>query len=222
MAISDKPQLDPVTQMHITDAYMRWALEAVEEVAGKHGLEVVLRDAGLAHLIGNFPDDKVEVSGAITYGEYANLNAGLLNFFGRAAKSMIIRIGRISTRKAIDRQSALFGLAALLAAKVLPTPTKLKMGMEAQISGFKKLSQAAGEDYVGRVEDRGNRFAYIVETCAICAGKSADQAICTLYTGTLLESIQWLTGQQFDIQEVECRALGAPACVWEISKQPKE
>lgn len=222
MSISNKPQLDPVTQLHITDAYMRWALEAVEEVAGKHGLEVVLRDAGLAHLIGNFPDDKVEVSGANTYGEYANLNAGLLNFFGRAAKSMVIRVGRISTRKAIDRQSALFGLAALLAARVLPTPTKLKMGMEAQINGFKKLSQQAGETYVGRVEDRGDKLAYIVETCAVCAGKQADQTICNLYSGTLLESLQWLTGQQFDVREVECRALGHPACVWEVSKTPQE
>jgi predicted hydrocarbon binding protein len=29
-------------------------------------------------------------------------------------------------------------------------------------------------------------------------------------------------GKEYDIQETECRALGAPACGWEISKQPKE
>jgi predicted hydrocarbon binding protein len=220
MEIRNKSSHDAVSDLHITDAYMRWALEAAEEVAGKHGLGIVLRDAGLVQMIDHYPDDKVEVSGTISYGEYANLNAGLLTFFGRAAKSMNIRIGRISTRKAIDRQSALFGVAALIAAKMLPTPTKLKMGMEAQINGFKKLSEAAGETYKAKVEDRGEKLALIIETCAICAGKEADQAICYLYSGTLEESIQWLTGKKFDIREVECRALGAPACVWEVSKMP--
>jgi len=34
--------------------------------------------------------------------------------------------------------------------------------------------------------------------------------------------MHWLTGKNFEIQEVECRAQGAKACVWEISKTPKE
>lgn len=220
--ITNKQESDPVAAMHITDAYMRWALMAAEEVAGKNGLGIVLRGAGLAHLIDHYPEEKLAVSGTITYAEYANLNTGLLDFFGRAAKSMTIRIGRISTRRAIDQQSALFGIAALLAAKVLPVPTQLKMAMEAPISGFKKLSQSVGEEYMARVEDRGDRIAFVLETCAMCAGKKSDQPICHLYAGTLMESTKWLTGKEFDVHEVECRAMGAPACVWEVSKTAKE
>ena len=134
---------------------------------------------------------------------------------------MTLRIGRISTRKAIDQQSALFGIAALMAAKLMPTATQLKMGMDAQISGFKKLSQTVGEEYLAHIEDRGDKYAFVIETCAMCAGKEADEAICHLFTGTLLESTKWLTGKDFDIRETECRALGAPACVWEINKKPK-
>ena len=220
--ITDKKEHDPVVELHITDAYMRWALMAAEEVAGKNGLGIVLRSAGLEHLIDNYPAEKLAVSGTISYGEYARLNTGLLEFFGRAAKSMTLRIGRISTRRAIDQQSALFGIAALVAAKFLPVPTQLKMGMEAQIGGFKKLSQTVGEEYIAWVQDRGDKWAFVIQTCAMCAGKLSDQPICHLYTGTLLESTKWLTGKDFDIQEVECRASGAPACVWEISKTPKE
>jgi len=36
------------------------------------------------------------------------------------------------------------------------------------------------------------------------------------------EGVRWLTGKEFEVEEVECRATGAPACVWEISKTPKE
>jgi predicted hydrocarbon binding protein len=222
MRITDKPEHDPVTEMHITDAYMRWALEAAEDVAGKHGLNIVLRDAGLAHLIDNYPQEQLAVSGTITYGEYANLSAGLLSFFGRAAKSMTMRIGRISTRRAIDQQSALFGIAALTAAKFLPLSTQIKMGAEAQINGFKKLSKTVDEEYVAHLEDWGDKYAFVIETCAMCAGKLADEAICYLFTGTLQDSTKWLTGKNLDIREVECRALGAPACVWEISKTPLE
>ena len=222
MNITDKAGHDPVTEMHLTDAYMRWALEAAEDVAGKNGLGIVLRDAGLAQLINNYPAEKVEVSGAITYGEYADLSAGLLNFFGRAAKSMTIRIGRISTRKAIDQQSVLFGVATLMAAKLLPTPTKLKMVFDAQINGFKKLSAAVGEEYKAYIVDRGDKFAFAIETCSMCAGKLADEPICHLFTGTLMESTKWLTGKDFEVREVQCRAMGAPGCVWEINKTPKD
>jgi predicted hydrocarbon binding protein len=36
------------------------------------------------------------------------------------------------------------------------------------------------------------------------------------------EAIHWLTGKEFEVQKVECRAMGAPACVWEINKTPKQ
>ena len=218
--IGDKGSHDSVCDMHITDAYMRWALEAAEEVAGKNGLGIVLRQANLEHLIDNYPQEKLAVSGTISYGEYANLNTGLLNFFGRAARSMTIRIGRISTRRAIDQQSALFGIAALMAAKIMPLSMQLKMLFDAQISGFQKLSKSVGEEYVAHAEDCGDHFIFSIQTCAMCAGKTASQPICHLYTGTLQESIKWLTGKDLDVRELECRALGAPSCVWQINKKP--
>lgn len=221
MIITPKTDHDPVSDMHITDAYFRWALMASEEVAGRNGLGIVLRDSGLPHLVDHYPEEKLGVSGKYTYAEYAGLSTGLLNFFGRAAKSMTLRIGRISTRRAIDQQSALFNVAALVAAKFMPIPNKLRMVMEAQINGFQKLSREVNEEYKARIEDRGDRFAFVIETCSMCAGMQADQVICWLFTGTLLESFSWLTGKEFDVQETECRAMGAPACVWEILKAPK-
>ena len=61
----------------------------------------------------------------------------------------------------------------------------------------------------------------IYEDCALCAGKQAAEKICWVFNGALQEALKWQTGKDFEIAEVECRALGAPACVWEISKTPK-
>jgi predicted hydrocarbon binding protein len=222
MEIRNKAEHDPVTDIYNTDAYMRWALMAAEEVIGTKGLAVVLRDAGLERFIDNYPPEEVEKpSGNITFGDYAAFNVGLLNFFGRAAKSMLLRTGRLSALHAVEKQGKAFGVAVLVASKVLPLPTQLRVGMERMQEGFRRQAQAVGQDLRARVEDRGDTFAYINEDCAMCAGKEADRPICWLFTGSLQESVRWLTGKEFEIVETECRAMGAPACVWEVPKTPK-
>lgn len=222
MEIKNNPDHDPVADKKMVDAYVRWALMAAEEVAGKPGLAVVLREAGLERFIDRYPRDELSVTGNTTFGDYANLNAGLMNFFGRASKSMLLRIGRLSAKHGIDRQSALFGLAALVASKVLPLPAQMKMGMEAMQDGFHKVYGTGGVEMRLRVEDRGERLAYIAEDCPMCAGKLADMPICFIHTGAITEGFRWQTGKEIDVQEVECRAMGAPACVWETNKTLKQ
>lgn len=213
MEIRNKPEHDPAAGLYLVDAYMRWALVAAEEVAGEHGLNIVLCEAGLERFIGNYPPDELRISRELTFGDYADLNAGLLNFFGRAAKSMALRIGRLSAGQGIEQQSALFGLAALVASKVLPVPTQLKLGMENMQNGFRKLNQSVGQDFRLHIDDRGDRLAYIAEDCPFCAGKEASGPICWIWVGRLQESVHWLIGKELEIAEVECRAMGAPACV---------
>jgi predicted hydrocarbon binding protein len=135
---------------------------------------------------------------------------------------MLLRIGRLSSRHAIAEQGALFGLATVLASKVLPIPTQLKIGLESMQGGFRKIWQSFGQEMHLRVEDRDDKMAYVAETCTMCAGKQATAPICMCFTGVLQESIHWATSKEFAIAEVTCRAMGAPACVWEIPKKPQE
>jgi predicted hydrocarbon binding protein len=222
MVIKKKAEHDPVADLYMVDAYMRWALLAAEEVVGQKGLHIVLREAGLERLINNYPPNELRLSGLLSYGDYADLSSGLLNFYGRAGKSMVLRIGRISAKHGIEQQGALFGLGAVIAAKVLPLPTQLKIGLDTIQNGFQKLANSVGQVLHLRIEDRGDKWAYVAPECAMCAGKQADDRICWLFNGTLQESLHWQTGKDLLIEEVECRALGAPACVWEVSKTPKE
>lgn len=221
MEIKPKAEQDPVAALYMVEAYMRWALLAAEEVAGTNGLAIVLRQSGLERLIGHYPPNELRLNSQLSYGDYANLNAGLLTFYGRAGKSMIMRIGRISAKYGIEQQGAWFGLGAVIASKVLPFPAQLKIGLDTIQTGFSKLAASAGQQLHLHVEDRGDKWAYIAPECAMCAGKQADASMCWLFNSTLQESLHWQTGKDLDIQEVECRALGAPACVWEVSKTPK-
>jgi predicted hydrocarbon binding protein len=222
MEIKNKPELDIVADMHMVDAYMRWALQSAEDVVGKQGLAVVLRENSLEQYIDNFPTEELNISGHILARDYANLCSGLLQFYGRAGKSMDYRIGRISSRYGIEKQSTVFNATSRAAIRLLPFSMQVSAGLDNTINGFKKLWKDYGEESIIYKEDRQYAYAYVVETCPNCAGKIADEPICHQTTGMLLEIFEWLTGKKVSIREVECRAMGAPACVWEIEKAPQE
>jgi predicted hydrocarbon binding protein len=221
MEIKDRPDHDPASDLWLVDAYMRWALLATEEVIGKNGLAVVLREAGLERVINNYPPEQLKASTDLRFADYAAFNAGLLNFFGRPARSMALRIGRQSARYAIDYQGAIFGTAALLAAKVLPVSTQIKMGLSAMQLGFRRLAQAVGQDRTLSLEDRGEAWAYIDPQDPISAGKQSDEVMGYIQTGAIQEALRWQSGKEFTVEQVACRSMGASASVWLIYKAPK-
>ena len=221
MEIRNKTQHDPVTDITMVEAYMTWALKAAEEVVGKQGLAIILRENGLERFIDHYPPENLVLSQDILSRDYSNLCTGLLKFYGRAGKSVVIRIGRISSRFGVEKQGAVFNVAARTAIKLLPTASQIKSGLDNLQGGFRKLYKDSGCEFHVEIEDRGDKWAYISETCPICAGKESDAHICWAWIGTLKEGLIWLTGKEFDVEEVECRAMGAPACVWEVSKTTK-
>lgn len=222
MEIKDKVPNDPVAGLYLVDAYMRWALLAAEEVVGKQGLTVLLRERGLERFIGDYPPELLKISGAITLGDYAELCTGILTFFGRAGKSMVIRCGRLTSKYAIEKQSNVYNVAAKTAARLMPSGMQVKLVLDSMANGYNKLYAENGQELHFRVEDRGDKWAFISVECPLCAGKAADLPMCWGRIGTLKEGLSWLTGKDFDVEEVECRALGASACVWEVSKTPRE
>ena len=220
MEISTKSPVDPVAGMYLVDGYMRWALLAAEEVVGKQGLTILLQKGGLDRFINNYPSEMLKISRTITLGDYAELCSQLLTFYGRAGKSMVIRIGRLTSKYAIEKQGNIYNVAATTAAKLLPSGMQVKMVLDNMADGYNKLYAENNQQLHFKVEDRGQAWAFISHECPLCAGKSAEVPMCWGRIGTLKESLHWLTGKEFEVEEVECRAMGAPACIWEVSKSP--
>jgi len=155
MEIKNKTHHDPAADLPVADAYMAWALKAAEEVVGRQGLTIILRDNGLERFIDQYPPETLSLNNHITYADYSNLCAGLLKFYGRAGKSVVIRIGRISSRLAIEHQGAIFNVAARTAIKLLPLSSQIKTGLENIQDGFRKIYKDT--DLHLRLEDRGDR-----------------------------------------------------------------
>ncbi len=222
LVLTDRAEPDRALDLYLLDAYMRWALLAVEAIVGAEQMPAILRHAGLERLIDNYPPDHLEISGQYTFRDYARLNASLLDLFGRGAANITHAIGRLSARLAMQRQFELFNLSQIIASQTLPPAEQVKLGLEAMHQGFRQLMSAAGQDWHGHVEDRGVCLAFVVDTCPLCAGKQANIPLGGIFEGLLAECVYWLTGQRHAVREVQCRAMGAHAGVWEISKMPDE
>jgi predicted hydrocarbon binding protein len=195
----------------IINSLVRQALTSAQEVMGDNGLNAVLRTTGLERFIGNFPPNNLEPS--IPASQYAQLNQAIEDFYGRAGKGMLHRIGKASFQYGVKEQSALLGVAGV-ALKVLPEKQRIKFILNGMVDALKK-SNAQVQAWV---DESGDRLAYVESTCAICHSRHSETPICYLYVGSISEAVLWATGKEHEIIETHCLAKGDPYCRFEVGE----
>ncbi|HXD11808.1 MAG TPA: 4-vinyl reductase [Anaerolineales bacterium] len=193
----------------IVNALVRQALTSAQEVMGENGLTAVLKTSDLERFVGNFPPDNLEPS--ISASQYAKLNEAIEAFYGRGGRGMLRRIGKASFQYAVREQAALLGLAGA-ALKLLPEKQRIKFILNSMANALKKSNPQVD----ARLDESGERLAYMESTCAICYGRHSEAPICYLYVGSISEAIQWATGREYQVVETHCVAKGDPYCRFEI------
>jgi bacteriochlorophyll 4-vinyl reductase len=192
-------------EWRFTNALMRQAVLAIGEVMGERGLKIVLRQAGLNRYADELPPNDLEQGVATT--EYAALNQAVEEFYGRAGKGMLRRIGRATFRYGIEEQATLMGLAGT-ALKLMPQRTRIKFILT-QLA--KSLMDVNDETEI-EVQETPEGFVLADYTCGVCCCRPAERPICHLYVGSISEAIKWATERDYEVREIECRAMGAEAC----------
>ena len=221
MNITNKSAHDPVADVPVSDAIMHWVLEALENLSGKQGVATVLPQAGLAELLNNYPAENTSAKGTYTFEKFANINTAVFNSLGRAAPTILTRAGGSTYARGLEQYGPLLG-AAITAMRILPDGTRLKTGLEGMKFVWDKMYKDVNLPTLDhQVEDCGDHIRYSIGKCMVCAGKQSDAPMCHMGAGLLSEGIQWLTGKEYEVHEIECRAMGAGACVYRISKTPK-
>jgi hypothetical protein len=193
----------------IINSLVRQALTSAQEVMGDNGLNAVLRTSGLERFIDNFPPNNLEPS--IQASQYARLNQAIEDFYGRAGKGMLRRIGKASFQYGVREQAALLGVAGV-AIKLLPERQRIKFILNGMSDALKKSNPQVN----AWVDDRGERLAYLDSTCAICHSRHAETPICYLYVGSISEAVKWATGKEHEVIETHCLAKGDPYCRFEV------
>ncbi len=193
----------------IVNTIVRQALVSAEEVMGENGLNAVLRSSGMERFVNNLPPNDLNPS--IKTSEYARLNQAIEEFYGRASKGMLRRIGKASFQYGVREQAALLGIAGA-AIKLLPEKQRIKFILNGLVNALKKSNPAVD----AWVDEQGENIAYIEKTCAICWGRQSAQPVCHLYVGTVSEAVLWATGVEHDVVETHCIAKGDEYCRFEV------
>ncbi|MBC8509924.1 MAG: hypothetical protein H8D34_34175 [Chloroflexi bacterium] len=195
----------------IVNALVRQALVAAQEVMGENGLNAVLRTTGLERFIGNYPPDNLEPG--INASQYGRFNAAIEEFYGRGGRGILKRIGKASFQYGINEQPALMGLAGI-ALKALPRKQRIKFVLNSVADALNK-SNPEVEAWAG---EKDGKMIYVERTCAICNGRTSDKPICHLYVGSLSEAVKWATGEDYEVRETKCIAMGDEYCQFEIGE----
>jgi hypothetical protein len=197
---------------HYVNALLLQVMRGIEDVLGTNGLNAVLQSSGLERYVNNPPTN--DLDSTVLAREYAQLNAAVEEFTGRAGKGMLQRIGRSSFQWGIKEQAAVMGLAGI-ALKALPQRLRRRAILLALRKGLMDLVPYGLVD----VREEGNILVYSDYACTICHTRHGDQAICHLYIGTISEAMSFATGKsfrEFEVVETLCRAKGDQCCRFEI------
>lgn len=197
------------------NAALRVLLEAIEDVMGENGTKAVLNAGGLGKYINNYPPKNLDMEA--TFAQYGAAQQAVEDFYGpRGARAMLLRIGRATFQFGLRDQPAILGLAGI-ALKALPEKTRMKLILE-------RMAKAA-VDRVNQptvVMEEEDAYYFIVEQCPCKWRPEHDKPCCYVTVGVLMESMAWITGKMYKVEEVACIANGAASCVYRIPKTPSE
>ena len=112
-------------------------MQALEEVMGKSGVNALLNLATLPELIGNYPPANLDRE--FDFSDFSAIGRSLEEMYGpRGGLGLGVRAGRAAFAEGLSKFGATAGVADL-AFKVLPTGTKLKVGLKAMAAGLMLL-----------------------------------------------------------------------------------
>ena len=191
------------------------AIQSLEEVMGKNGLNALLNLAGLTKYIENRPPDNFE--NEFEFSVFSAFSVTLEEMYGpRGGRGLALRVGRAIFAGALKDFGVFAGIGDV-AFKVLPLKIKLRIVLPAMAKNFSKIS-----DQYTTIVEKDTEYIYTIHRCGICWGrKDADAPVCFIAAGMLQESLKWISGgDEFRVNESRCHAMGDEVCEFIIQKNP--
>ena len=195
-------------------------LTQVEEIMGRRSLRMLLRQAGLTEYIDQVPAKNDSPS--ITIGQYSSLLANMYEIFGdQGARPIFLRGGRLGAIEFRKLRAAQFAVAGT-ALKLIPSARRMQLLLD-------RVAEQ-GEDLYGiphHLSQDDHAFFIEMAECPYCAeitrrslegNRPIARPVCHIPVAAVAEMMEWAMGQKHLVEEVECIALGAPACRFRISK----
>lgn len=185
---------------------VRTMIDSIEDVAGAKGKDMVLRRAGLEEYIENPPPLTAEET-FVPNDHYRAISKALMEVFGKSSRVLLLYAGEGAIYRTLEAIPGAFSTAMKFVPGGLRRKAVLKMAARetAKITGIEP-----------KVEQEKDRVLYHYYNCPFCEGYESDEPICYYDAGSLKALVDWATGKSHKVTEIECSAMGAEACVYEI------
>ncbi len=192
--------------------FARITFSSLIEVVGENGMHAVFRMAHLPELIDCLPPAN-EIKEFDT-ADFSSIFQNLDEIFGyHGARGLAIRAGRITFSEGLKQYGESLG-AESLGLRDVTFAERVERGLDTIASVFNQLTDQRIE--VTRAAD-SERWSFVVHRCAVCEGRQADQPACAFTEGLIEEALFYYSGgSKFRVEEVECSAQGAEACLYTI------
>ncbi len=174
----------------------------LEEISGRN-LPLVLEKTGLT------PADLEGVDSESAAEIYARFQKALRLFYGRGARGILLRVGHDMWEQ-ILRHTTLKEKAELEIARRLPLPARPRRMLDLVAA---RLAEGGG---CTRIYTLDRDLLLVDERGAAALGQQESAPICHVTVGILQAALLWATGQDMDIEEIACKATGAPDCEFKI------
>lgn len=188
---------------------MQRFVEALSSEVGHETLSAVLSKAGLpeewAHPLHFIALDETRTAQA-----YARLQSALRIYYGRGARGILLRIGANLWKLILDDASFLIKVHAALIRR-LPKSLRRKLALE-----MLARTLSVGSENVA-VHTLDLDLLLVDRTSPTTLEQSADAPICFVTLGMIRACLFWADGQEHDIEERVCRAMGARQCEFKIT-----
>jgi hypothetical protein len=193
-------------EREIQAAAVRTMLDAIEDVAGTKGKNMVLRHAGLEQYIENPPPLDAEDL-FLPNDHYRAICKALSDVFGKGSRVLLIYAGEGTIYRSLEAVPG----AVTSAMKFVPGRLRKRAALK-----MAAVSTARITGIEPKVEYKKDKVIYHYYNCPFCEGYESDEPMCFYDVGILKAFVEWATGKPHKVTEIECTAMGAEACVYEI------
>lgn len=204
-----------MSEPQATAKAFRTFLLGLDDVIGAHGTAMLLRRAGIAQYIGNYPPSTEERNGYLLR-YFSRVILEMFDIYGAmGARAIMQRVGRAQASRGLEESASLV-IFARAAMKLMPIQQRVAMVLER--SGRALQDQI---DVVVRTSKNQDHFFVEMQHCPYCIDWKHTAPVCFAMIGFLHRVLQRATGGTETIEEIECCAQGAAVCKYRITLNPE-
>ena len=142
---------------------------------------------------------------------YAALQAAMRAHFGRGARGVLLRVGQRMWHFLLE-DAALGGKAQAALIKRMPLPTRRRKSI---LELLARLIGTGPDDITIHTLDLD--LLVVDHASPAAQGQHASRPICFVTHGLIRESLFWATGQNVDVEETSCKAVGDDTCEFKVT-----